>query len=258
VNWHQRLRFVARLSAWCLAGAWSIYMASVAVSMSVLNQSEQPISNCIVIWIFSLPTMAVISVGYATAVSVIVDVVQRSWARNVLAFLVAGVVPIVVVDRGGIVFLDYIIPGLVGLAAVCCATTYELRRLGTHGGASYGIALRFGLAISIVCFVGTLLYVCRPVAGYKSWLVRLEPWVDDTEYSSGYSDRGFREVRVGLTEQQVLELVGKPLEVHPSYPGFPETGWQYSRSPGSHSFHLRSVYFRDGLVSKIVDRNYAD
>lgn len=155
MNWHQRLRFVARLSVWCLAGAWSIYMASVAIAMSILDQSENPIADVIVLWIFGLPTMAVISIGYAATVSVLVDVVERSWARNVLALLVACVV-------------------------------------------------------------------------------------------------------LGQTEQQVLDLVGKPLEIHPPYPGFLETGWQYSRSRGGRSHHLRSIYFRDGLVWKVIYEHSVD
>lgn len=40
-------------------------------------------------------------------------------------------------------------------------------------------------------------------------------FADDTEYACGYSDHAFRKVRLGMSADEVLALVGPPLDKYP-------------------------------------------
>lgn len=46
--------------------------------------------------------------------------------------------------------------------------------------------------------------------GLDGWLLATFR-ADDTEYAQGYSDRAFREIRPGMSESDVLSLLGKPV-----------------------------------------------
>jgi hypothetical protein len=54
------------------------------------------------------------------------------------------------------------------------------------------------------------------VVGTSALLYRM---MDSTEYSPGYSEKAFKEVREGMTEADVRRLLGEPLLVHLSNPG---------------------------------------
>lgn len=72
---------------------------------------------------------------------------------------------------------------------------------------------------------------------------------DDTEYAPGYSDHGFRRIRIGMTEQEVLSLVGPPLARGPMR-GTNQT-WVWSRSPSDGNYRVRTVIFENERVSKV-------
>ncbi len=80
---------------------------------------------------------------------------------------------------------------------------------------------------------------------------------EDTEYASGYSAPAFQQLRLGMTEQEVLALLGSPLDRWPRMESG-EVGWQWTRSPGSNSYRVRSVVFRSGRVVEIFHEFYID
>ena len=68
---------------------------------------------------------------------------------------------------------------------------------------------RIGLVI--VGVVLTALIAHRVLLdGVDGWLLATF-YADDTEYAHGYSDRAFRQIRPGMSESDVLRLLGKPI-----------------------------------------------
>jgi outer membrane protein assembly factor BamE (lipoprotein component of BamABCDE complex) len=63
---------------------------------------------------------------------------------------------------------------------------------------------------------------------------------EDTQYSPGYSDGGFRAVKVGMEAAEVERLLGKPLDQR-IMPG--GTYWYFARSPGSTHYRMRIIRF---------------
>jgi hypothetical protein len=80
---------------------------------------------------------------------------------------------------------------------------------------------------------------------------------EDTRYASGYSDRAFRAVRVGMSTQEVLGLLGEPLERSRSERSGLDT-WRYSVSPSDASYRVRVIQFLNGLASGKVHELYVD
>ena len=89
----------------------------------------------------------------------------------------------------------------------------------------------------------------------------------DTEYAPGYSHAGFNKIRIGLTEQEVLDILGEPLSRWSPYSYRGKTRWPekahfvalaYSRSPSSKSYRLRQVILDNGVVAEIRGYFYGD
>lgn len=99
---------------------------------------------------------------------------------------------------------------------------------------------------------------------------------DQTVYNHNFSDRLFSRVKVGMTEREVLQVLGPPLEVSEyvgprvyrsnwaegasAVAGVEFRWWAYSK-PGklSDSYHVRAIRFApDGRVTEVTDRYYAD
>jgi hypothetical protein len=121
---------------------------------------------------------------------------------------------------------------------------------------------------------------------------------EDTVYAQRYSDRGFRAVRVGMSEQEVEHLLGRPLhetldwragcdrlffydglvgryvsescqeadirermpkaEVVKRFGPPTETSWVYTDSPTDTHYRLRVVTFAAGRVIKVKRGLYLD
>lgn len=88
----------------------------------------------------------------------------------------------------------------------------------------------------------------------------------DTQYADGYSHEGFSRIKVGMKEQEVLDILGEPLARwrpydHPNTP-FPErkhfVGLEYSRSPSTRNYRLREVFLDNGVVADMVGFFYHD
>jgi hypothetical protein len=78
----------------------------------------------------------------------------------------------------------------------------------------------------------------------------------DTKYSNGYSHKGFNEVYIGMTENEVLDILGEPIvRWFPFDKRGPEekknwVSFQYSESPGDTHYRLRQVLFNEkGIVT---------
>lgn len=75
--------------------------------------------------------------------------------------------------------------------------------------------------------------------GYANWLTSFLAASEDTVYAAGYSDAAFKRVRVGMSETDVAELLGEPLEFY-AVEGTPDlVGWRYSRSARDASVSFR-------------------
>jgi hypothetical protein len=89
----------------------------------------------------------------------------------------------------------------------------------------------------------------------------------DTQYAEGYSHNAFIQIEHGMSENEVLELLGEPLARWTPYSYKNKTRWPekahfiglvYSRSPSSSSHRLRDVILDDGIVTEIRGYFYAD
>jgi hypothetical protein len=73
---------------------------------------------------------------------------------------------------------------------------------------------------------------------------------EDTVYASGYTERGFCDVRVGMSQPQVYDLVGAPLDIWTNEGA--SVGMRWSKSPGDRNFRCRVLQFVNG---KVVDKH---
>lgn len=86
----------------------------------------------------------------------------------------------------------------------------------------------------------------------------------DTNYSQDYTHEGFDQITEGMSEQEVLELIGEPLKLWNPYKyGFqPEKAdyyaFVYSESPTFTHYRLRQVILEDGIVKEIRGYFYVD
>ena len=82
----------------------------------------------------------------------------------------------------------------------------------------------------------------------------------DTKYSKGYSHKKFSEIKVGMSESQVIKILGEPINKWENNftENKPEVGFTYSISPGDTNYRIRIVYFKEGKVSSIIHYFYLD
>jgi hypothetical protein len=82
----------------------------------------------------------------------------------------------------------------------------------------------------------------------------------DTRYAAGYEHPKFCAIKIGMTEQQVIEILGEPLSRWQPYVGEKGhfVGLQYSESPTSTHYRLRQVYLDYGRVAEVISYFYLD
>ena len=85
----------------------------------------------------------------------------------------------------------------------------------------------------------------------------------DTHYASNYSHQSFSKVKKGMTEKEVLSLLGEPLyrsqvpqKANQSVLDYDK--WFYSRSPSNTHYRIRQIKFREGKVSKLIGYFWVD
>jgi hypothetical protein len=85
----------------------------------------------------------------------------------------------------------------------------------------------------------------------------------DTEYSQGYTEKKFASIKHGMTEKQVLLILGKPLKRRNIY-NYPKPGkesdifYEYSWSPANTHYRRRYIHFENGRVTQIQHYFYID
>jgi hypothetical protein len=88
--------------------------------------------------------------------------------------------------------------------------------------------------------------------------------ISDTKYSPGYTDEKFSSVKIGMTEKQVINLLGEPLtRWRPyQYTNFHDkkhfVGLEYSISPSGTHYCLRQIYLDSGVVAEKIGYFYID
>ncbi len=90
----------------------------------------------------------------------------------------------------------------------------------------------------------------------------------NTQYADGYSHAGFRRIRVGMCEQEVLDILGEPLRREgpytQGYERFPQKGHYvcliYSSPPNlrNTNYRARAVLMDSGVVVEVYGRFSAD
>lgn len=113
----------------------------------------------------------------------------------------------------------------------------------------------------------TLVLVAAILVGLHLWLIDgIDGWLwsltmpEDTVYTPGYSDSGFRAVKVGMTEAEVHRLLGPPQTrwslggAHPAS----DLGERWSYSPGDTNFRCRVVLFSRGRAVEKHAEFYVD
>lgn len=86
----------------------------------------------------------------------------------------------------------------------------------------------------------------------------------DTKYANGYSDNRFNQIKIGMTEEEVLGILGAPLTRWSPYhytrfqnkANF--VGFQYSECPSDTHYRLRQIYFDNGIVAERIGYFYID
>jgi hypothetical protein len=121
--------------------------------------------------------------------------------------------------------------------------------------------------ITIFLIVLGLLWILRPektkIDGLSGEIWNLM-FATDTKYAKGYSDKAFNKIEIGMTEEEVLNLIGEPLTrwtpfSHTNSPNKAHyIGLQYSESPSSTNYRLRQVYINNGVVAEVIGYFYVD
>lgn len=86
----------------------------------------------------------------------------------------------------------------------------------------------------------------------------------DTRYTESYSHDKFSSIKIGMTEKQVIEIIGEPIVRWKPYLYSKYTekihfvGLQYSESPSDTNYRLRQIYLDNGKVAEIISYFYLD
>jgi hypothetical protein len=108
-----------------------------------------------------------------------------------------------------------------------------------------------------------LIAVCLSIGCYFARNPPLDPLLSiilghETIYSDGFNEEGFRGVRVGMTQGEVVRLIGQPLGRNSVIePG--RVVWFFSKPvSGTSNYWDRHVVFAGDLVTEAKGRFYID
>lgn len=86
----------------------------------------------------------------------------------------------------------------------------------------------------------------------------------DTKYSKAYTHSKFNQIEIGMSEEELISILGDPLYFWEPYKSSKHTekehyiGYVYSESPSSSSYRLRHVYLDGKVVAEINGYFYVD
>jgi len=78
----------------------------------------------------------------------------------------------------------------------------------------------------------------------------------DTIFSEDYTDEGFLRIENGMNEEEVIEILGEPLNRWTPKDNY--VGLTYSQSKTSTHYRLRQVYLTNGKVKEVIGYYYID
>ncbi len=88
---------------------------------------------------------------------------------------------------------------------------------------------------------------------------------EDTRYSDKFTHYNFTKIKLGMTEQQVLALLGQPLSKfayhwvdNKTFNSGRFIGLKYSDSPTSDNYRLRIIHLDKGVVVRVMGEFYFD
>jgi hypothetical protein len=110
------------------------------------------------------------------------------------------------------------------------------------------------LLILVILSLGFLQFYL--LDGLDGWFFGLSG-KEVTYYSNGYSDSGFRRIRLGMSEGDVLRYLGEPLSRYSIGEGT-KAGWRYSGRRVDTDYRVRVIIFENGRVEKKVSEYYVD
>ena len=104
--------------------------------------------------------------------------------------------------------------------------------------------LRFSLRLLtiVIAVIGVAMFAAR------------ETFFANTVYSTGYDESRFRQVRVGMTSEDVEALMGPPLRKTRWWPDRDLVCWEYTaKRKGGGDYWRRDVFMKDGKVVELMD-----
>jgi len=78
----------------------------------------------------------------------------------------------------------------------------------------------------------------------------------DTVFSENYTDKGFLKIKKGMAEEEVIEIIGKPLARSIMEENF--IILQYSKSERSTHYRFRNIILINGIVTDVIGYYYVD
>lgn len=79
---------------------------------------------------------------------------------------------------------------------------------------------------------------------------------NNTVYSEGYTERGWGRMKVGMSEEEAVSILGAPLTKARGANQF--TIWAYTSYMGDECYHLRELHLRSGIVRRKISRYERD
>ena len=127
--------------------------------------------------------------------------------------------------------------------------------------------LRYAAVLWSLLPIGGCFLIATFFLGHGEGYCFLWPGID-TKYAPNYNERSFGRVEVGMTKDQVLALLGPPLDTHGfyrSHPAYKASGdevWSYTSDGaapwGDWAWLSREVIFRGDSVVQRVNWTYYD
>lgn len=115
----------------------------------------------------------------------------------------------------------------------------------------------FGFIIFLgLCFCLKQLVPVLKLDGYSGLIFRILLNTDDSKYSKNYSHQKFLKIKKGMTQKEVLKILGEPMYIENMKQNIIRL--QYSESPKDTHYRLRSIYLKNNKVDGIFSEFYVD